>query len=491
MTTIERNNLFLAPVAALAFAAAAGADWIPATVLPAVPQAEGCMGAAIAAWEASAGSESGNQALPGTIWVGAPLATGNARQCGVIEVWSFNATSLRWIYRGQMGSASALPGAMFGASIAQSSTLLVVGSPCSRGLASQAPNGRELAGLVEVFTGVSGTTAPTGTGVARLNPTPMAVGGDMFGTSVALGPASDGSGSRIFASAPLANAGASADAGRVHCFRFVTDVGWQNVATFSMPKPLAFDRLGAEIATDGDRLYASVDRNGGMVATFTAPDNVAQYDGLIAAPAAAGAAVSGFGRAMDVDAAFLVVGAPGAYGQPADEGTVFVLDAAPPHAVRSVIASPFPGECAGFGACVALRNGTLVIGTASGEASATDGKVATYELSAEGIATLRSIHAGEARTGFGSAVATSGWHVAMGAPTAGDALSGKVRTESRRTPLRSPDLNGDGIVSGSDLGLLVGMFRALAENSPGDLNYDNSVDGADLALLLGAWGTAG
>jgi hypothetical protein len=79
----------------------------------------------------------------------------------------------------------------------------------------------------------------------------------------------------------------------------------------------------------------------------------------------------------------------------------------------------------------------------------------------------------------------------MGAPTAGSALSGKVRTESRRTPLRSPDLNGDGIVSGVDLGLLVGMFKPLAENSPGDLNYDNSVDGADLAILLGAWGTAG
>jgi Subtilase family len=46
------------------------------------------------------------------------------------------------------------------------------------------------------------------------------------------------------------------------------------------------------------------------------------------------------------------------------------------------------------------------------------------------------------------------------------------------------DLNGDGVVDGADLGLLLGAW-----GTPGaDLNNDGTTDGADLGLLLGAWG---
>lgn len=46
------------------------------------------------------------------------------------------------------------------------------------------------------------------------------------------------------------------------------------------------------------------------------------------------------------------------------------------------------------------------------------------------------------------------------------------------------DLNGDGSVSGADLGLLLGQF-----GGPGsaDFNCDGVVDGADLGILLGGW----
>jgi len=49
-----------------------------------------------------------------------------------------------------------------------------------------------------------------------------------------------------------------------------------------------------------------------------------------------------------------------------------------------------------------------------------------------------------------------------------------------------PDLNGDGVVNGADLALVLGNW-----NSPGgaaDINNDGIVNGADLALILGAWG---
>ncbi|HMN97079.1 MAG TPA: hypothetical protein PKC43_11450 [Phycisphaerales bacterium] len=46
------------------------------------------------------------------------------------------------------------------------------------------------------------------------------------------------------------------------------------------------------------------------------------------------------------------------------------------------------------------------------------------------------------------------------------------------------DLNGDGVVDGADLGILLGAWGTAG---PGDLNGDGIVDGADLGILLGAW----
>lgn len=46
------------------------------------------------------------------------------------------------------------------------------------------------------------------------------------------------------------------------------------------------------------------------------------------------------------------------------------------------------------------------------------------------------------------------------------------------------DLNGDGTVTGADLGLLLGQWGG---SGSGDLTGNGIVDGADLGLLLGAW----
>jgi len=52
----------------------------------------------------------------------------------------------------------------------------------------------------------------------------------------------------------------------------------------------------------------------------------------------------------------------------------------------------------------------------------------------------------------------------------------------------SPDLNGDGIVNGGDLGMLLAAWGALPPGSPADLTADGVVDGADLGVLLSQWG---
>jgi hypothetical protein len=48
------------------------------------------------------------------------------------------------------------------------------------------------------------------------------------------------------------------------------------------------------------------------------------------------------------------------------------------------------------------------------------------------------------------------------------------------------DLDGNGVVDGADLGLLLAAWGA--GNGPADLNDNGTVDGADLGILLAAWG---
>ncbi|MFM1936805.1 MAG: Dockerin type domain [Planctomycetota bacterium] len=48
------------------------------------------------------------------------------------------------------------------------------------------------------------------------------------------------------------------------------------------------------------------------------------------------------------------------------------------------------------------------------------------------------------------------------------------------------DLNGDGLVNGQDLGILLGAWGPSA-GSPADLDGDGVVNGQDLGVLLGNW----
>jgi hypothetical protein len=54
------------------------------------------------------------------------------------------------------------------------------------------------------------------------------------------------------------------------------------------------------------------------------------------------------------------------------------------------------------------------------------------------------------------------------------------------TPARPADLNGDGVVDGNDLGILLGAWGTAG--GPADLNGDGVVDGNDLGRLLADWG---
>jgi hypothetical protein len=52
------------------------------------------------------------------------------------------------------------------------------------------------------------------------------------------------------------------------------------------------------------------------------------------------------------------------------------------------------------------------------------------------------------------------------------------------------DLDKDGVVSASDLSILLGAWGS-SPNHPADFNNDGVVDAIDLAAMLGAWGPCG
>lgn len=51
------------------------------------------------------------------------------------------------------------------------------------------------------------------------------------------------------------------------------------------------------------------------------------------------------------------------------------------------------------------------------------------------------------------------------------------------------DVDSDGIVSGSDLGILLAAWGAISGSSPADLDANGYVDGFDMAQVLAAWGS--
>jgi hypothetical protein len=68
---------------------------------------------------------------------------------------------------------------------------------------------------------------------------------------------------------------------------------------------------------------------------------------------------------------------------------------------------------------------------------------------------------------------------------AGGSAGGIRAFVNQQAPGIVGDLSGDGVVDGSDLGLLLGAWGL--RGGPADLNEDGIVDGADLAIVLGAW----
>jgi len=79
-------------------------------------------------------------------------------------------------------------------------------------------------------------------------------------------------------------------------------------------------------------------------------------------------------------------------------------------------------------------------------------------------------------------------------PVAGDCGAGTYVLYSGTLPRASAcegDFNGDGMVDGADLALILSSWGVCGDVCMEDLTGDGIVDGADLARLLSAWGPCG
>jgi hypothetical protein len=123
---------------------------------------------------------------------------------------------------------------------------------------------------------------------------------------------------------------------------------------------------------------------------------------------------------------------------------------------------------------------------AGGTLSLTDGAY-RLQANAENIVGFRRVVDGQTRYGWIS--------IAVGNDFLSRRVTGIAYEDSGAPipagarPVQCPsDLNGDGVVDGNDLGILLAAWGPCT-NCPADLNRDGAVDGNDLGTLLAAWGS--
>lgn len=271
--------------------------------------------------------------------------------------------------------------------------------------------------------------------------------GDTFGASVAV------AGDTVVVGAPGADIGLSVNQGAAYVFR-QTGLAWQQVAKLVAPGGQMLDELGRAVAIDDDATTIAVATSPtfstqlGRVDLFKRLGNAWMFDDSVASPDPQ--AGEQFGASISVHRDLLAVGAP----------------------ARSVADQPLRGAVTLFERATDgwLWHATLV--DERGAAGDSFGSAVTLSGEA-GIFGARGVdHDGAANAG----AVTIAWVLDCD----GDASLGMCNP-----PVG--DLNGDGVINGSDLGTLLGWWGPVEPWSPGDLNGDGWVDGDDLGSLLGQW----
>jgi hypothetical protein len=396
----------------------------------------------------------------------------------------------------------------FGSSLALRRETLVVGSP------TRTVGSLFSAGSVSLFRYKPGSDALDWVHEGDLlSPDPDAT--EQFGNAVA----TDGVDTVVVGNAADSLLGAGV--GSAHVYR--RDGGtWVYQQTLLPWAPAPTASFGRSVAIDGGRIAVGAPGqfgpNGvGAVYIFREEDGTWVLEQKLDSPASG----DSFGRDVALAGDTLVVGAPLDDQQAIDAGAVHVHrlgDDGWTHEAKLVATIANAADRLGWS--VAIEGSTIAAG-----AYVADGAVvnsgAAHLFTKTGGAKSGGAKSGGAKSGGvwmekarlldpnGGSFDAFGWALALGPerllvaapamnapgpPTGGGALLFDIAC-ALQSPTAVPDLNGDGVVDGIDLGLLLAAWGPCPEflsiGCPADLDQDGAVGGTDLEALLASWGGRG
>ncbi|MCH2162867.1 MAG: FG-GAP repeat protein, partial [Phycisphaerales bacterium] len=315
-----------------------------------------------------------------------------------------------------------------------------------------------------------------------------------FGRTVAI------DGDLAVVGAPLDGTVGSAS-GRVHIFERDGSGAWFETAQLTSPGQQPGDRFGLALDLDGDQLAVGASWAGserGEVHIYERSAGGAwNHVAEVLNPSGVAGDQFGFDVALDGDR--LLVGEYHADGLLTDSGAVhFFSRTAGVWTLEESFSGDALGASAEFGVSVDLQGDVAVAGSQLGTVPGGTPSTGTVEVYGRvgGQWSSRAILAPEdtnAEAEFGWQLSIDGNRGVIGSPYASSPVddTGMVYLvdglASGCGP--NPDLNGDGVVDGADMGLMLSMWGPCPDPSdcPADLNGDGIVGGGDIGLLLAGW----
>ncbi|MBM4110844.1 MAG: hypothetical protein FJ254_05730 [Phycisphaerae bacterium] len=466
--SIHQPCVWLGAAAALVIGGITHADG-PTLVRMSAPLTDSAFGQSLAARSTAGGCD---------VLVAAPSANG-AR--GIVELFSLKGgQSTR---TATLQPSDLLANEKFGFAVAISDTTIAAGSPFGTGAR----------GKVRVF-----ARSTSGVGPAVVIESPDAALNDAFGHAVAT------LGDWLAVGEPLDDsAGSALDRGAVHLFRQGTDGSWSVHARIVAPDAVAGDTFGYTLAMDASTLviasrYADVGalQQAGAVWTVALGQD-GSVGPTVRVQAPDPGAYEWFGASVAIEGNTLVVGAcrDTISAEASEQGTVRVFDRDGSGWIQStMLVSPGAATQDRFGNSVAVNAGRILVG-ADGQDPQGVSLAGMMHLFRLGAAWTHDrafeLPNPGVNQNLGIACAMTGSLVLGGAPrhtpTGGLLREGAVGVWSLAQPCAA-DLDGNGAVSGADLGLLLTLWNSVGS---ADLNGDGIVDAADLGALLAAWGPCG
>ncbi|MBL9149973.1 MAG: hypothetical protein JNM94_14890 [Phycisphaerae bacterium] len=296
-------------------------------------------------------------------------------------------------------------------------------------------------------------------------------------------------------------------------------------------------QYGAAVATDDltivagapDRVLANLITGSVYVLNKNGPSWSVPANGILSAPVTA--PYVGFGSAVGLTDAEVLVGAPGGISLPqAQHGRVYIYDRDALGTPTTTLLAPTPTLGDRFGTAIATEGTLLAVGAPGNDCD--DGVVHLYRKRGDSYTFEATLTAPDSLgwTGFGSDVAIDRERVAVGSGgiktewelgfraavfrKAGDSWTLEATAAGNEAPAagavaldaaglafsdpldrggavryvalpRLPDLDFDGVVGPTDLGLLLGAWGT--NTVWADLDASGEVGAADLGVLLGAW----